>query len=61
MSTAMRLSQAWPSQPAAPFAARTKAGDTVETVGLSALIIIVVEPPDAPTALRTISTLVSRP
>src|SRR6266436_8973313 len=59
--TSTDLVQRWVSQPGASRAAPMKAGDAVETVGLSALIIMLVEPATRPTAAASIATSALRP
>src|SRR5258708_5668898 len=53
--------QRWLSQPGASRAAPTNATEAVETVGLSALIIMLVEPAERPTAAASIATSALRP
>src|SRR6267378_1299086 len=59
--TGTALVQRCVSQPGASRAALTNSGDAVETVGLSALISIVVVPTLQPTATDSIATSALRP
>src|SRR5450631_757278 len=59
--TGTDLIQRWVSQPSASRAALTNSRDAVETVGLSALIIMLVAPMLRPTATGSIATSMQRP
>src|SRR5713101_6516468 len=59
--TVTALIQRWVSQPGASRAALTNSRDAVETVGLSALIIMLVAPTLRPTATGSIATSMQRP
>src|SRR6185437_8919006 len=59
--TCIDLVQRYASQPGAQRAAFTSARDAVETVGLSALIIMLVVPMLRPTATASIATSAARP